>query len=192
MYRAIPESNKLLSRRWREKEREIHQQKLHQMRPTVEIKQPPTFAHLQKKLKKTQMQEGKKGINNSCFLERYTEIERENRILLEKMTHIMQQQQQNLNNTQGVINASQLHNRSALFSAQTAGLHSAQEIGKNPPEINNDLSKTGGLMNVTTGFGAGGNTSALSSQKKSLNRDARRRELIKITLENQALLRRLQ
>jgi len=78
MYRAIPEGNKLLSRRWREKEREIHQHKLSSMKATVEIREPATFSHLQKKLKKSQMQE-----------ERYTEIERENRILLEKMTHIM-------------------------------------------------------------------------------------------------------
>ena len=32
------------------------------MKPTVEIKEPPQFAHLQKKLKKTQMQEGKNKI----------------------------------------------------------------------------------------------------------------------------------
>ena len=54
----MPEANKLLSRRWREKEREIHHQKLQMMRPTVEIREPPTFTHLQKKLKKNQMQEG--------------------------------------------------------------------------------------------------------------------------------------
>ena len=59
MYRAIPEGNKLLSRRWREKEREIHHQKLMAMKPSVEIREPATFAHLQKKLKKNQMQEGK-------------------------------------------------------------------------------------------------------------------------------------
>ncbi len=29
-------------------------------------------------------------LNSIVFVERYTEIERENRILLEKMTHIMQ------------------------------------------------------------------------------------------------------
>jgi alcohol dehydrogenase YqhD (iron-dependent ADH family) len=88
MYRAIPEGNKILSRRWREKDREIHQSKLSQMKPTVEIREPASFAHLQKKLKKNQMQEGKRAIYNH-ILERYTEIERENRILLEKMTHIM-------------------------------------------------------------------------------------------------------
>jgi hypothetical protein len=43
------------------------------------MKEPPKFQHLKKKMKKTQMLE-----------ERYTEIERENRILLEKMTNILQ------------------------------------------------------------------------------------------------------
>jgi len=33
MYRAIPEGNKLLSRRWREKEREIHEKKLINVKP---------------------------------------------------------------------------------------------------------------------------------------------------------------
>jgi len=45
------------------------------------MKEPPKFQHLKKKMKKTQMLE-----------ERYTEIERENRILLEKMTNILQKQ----------------------------------------------------------------------------------------------------
>jgi len=49
------------------------------MKPTVEIREPSQFRHLKKKYKKTQMLE-----------DRYTEIERENRILLEKMTNIMQ------------------------------------------------------------------------------------------------------
>lgn len=58
MYRAIPEGNKLLSRRWREKERVIHMGKLQNMRSAVDMKEPSTFVHLQKKLKKNQMQEG--------------------------------------------------------------------------------------------------------------------------------------
>ena len=60
------------------------------MRATVEIKEPTAFGHLKKKLKKNQMQEGKQHPCLNYNIERYTEIERENRILLEKMTHIMQ------------------------------------------------------------------------------------------------------
>jgi E3 ubiquitin-protein ligase TRIP12 len=61
--------------------------------------------------------------------DRYTEIERENRILLEKMT---------------------------------------------------------GIMNK------GGLSSSLQPPKRSLNRDQRKRDLLKITMENQAILKRLQ
>lgn len=66
MYRAIPEGNKLLSRRWREKERVIHMGKLQNMRSAVDMKEPSTFVHLQKKLKKNQMQEGNNFDCNIC------------------------------------------------------------------------------------------------------------------------------
>jgi hypothetical protein len=69
--------------------------------------------------------------------DRYTEIERENRILLEKMTSIMQKP-----------------NR------------------------------------TSTSFSTDRFTAPIS--KKSLNRAQRKQELLKITLENQAILRRLQ
>lgn len=71
--------------------------KLKEMKATVQIEEPAKFKHLKKKLKKTQMLEG----NSFQFylVDRYTEIERENRILLEKMTNIMQ------------------NNKTALFSA---------------------------------------------------------------------------
>jgi ribosomal protein S4 len=59
MYRAIPTSNKLLQKKWADKEREIHLAKLKEIRPTVEIREPSQFRHLKKKLKKTQMLEGK-------------------------------------------------------------------------------------------------------------------------------------
>lgn len=73
------------------------------------------------------MRNGKK---EALMEQRYTEIERENRILLEKMSNIMQ----------------------------------------NPkPSLYNPY----------------------SGPKKSLNRDKRRKDLVKITLENQAFLKRL-
>ena len=59
MYRAIPTSNKLLQRRWADKERDIHLTKLKEIRATVEIREPSQHRHLKKKLKKTQMLEGK-------------------------------------------------------------------------------------------------------------------------------------
>lgn len=74
--------------------------------------------------------------------DRYTEIERENRILLEKMTSIMQKQ----------------NRTSTSFSQDRFSNYS--------------------------GFN--------TNNKKSLNRAQRKQELLKITLENQAILRRLQ
>ena len=68
---------------------------------------------------------------SNSFLGRYTEIERENRILLEKMSNIMQ------------------NPKPALY---------------NPMRV----------------------------EKASLNRNQRKKELMKITVENQAILRRLQ
>lgn len=59
MYRAIPVGNKLLHRKWADKEREIHERKLREMRPAIDVREPSKFKHLRKKLKKTQMLEGK-------------------------------------------------------------------------------------------------------------------------------------
>lgn len=84
---------------------------------------------------------------------RFTEIERENRILLEKMSNIMQKPQ-NISNVNPNCKFSTFH---ILL------LHSFIAI-----EFKRE-------MHV----------------KNSLNREARRRHLIKITQENQAILRRL-
>ncbi|CDW81952.1 UNKNOWN [Stylonychia lemnae] len=140
MYRAIPTSNKLLQKKWADKEREIHLSKLREIKPTVEIREPSQYKHLKKKLKKTQMLE-----------DRYTEIERENRILLEKMTNIMQN-----------------NNKNASFPLSAGSVNAIQTASTQST------------------------TQALGLQKKSLNREARKRELLKITMENQAFLRRLQ
>ena len=85
-----------------------------------------------------------------CITERYTEIERENRILLEKMSNIMQNPKPN------------------LYSMGMGGV------------------STYGPGSFGAGFTAG------PGVKKSLNREKRRRELVKITQENQAFLKRLQ
>ena len=88
--------------------------------------------------------------------ERYTEIERENRILLEKMTNILQ-------NPKGISHANA---QLSTMNPQAAQTHSQQMSGSG--------SQTG------------------LHYKKSLNREARKRELIKITRENQVILKRLQ
>ena len=117
MHRAIPVSNRFLSKKWEEHNQEVHLEKLRSMKPTVDANSPPVFSHTIKKAKREQLLE-----------ERYTEIERENRLLLEKMSSIM----------------------------------------------------------------SGRPARTRSVKKRSLNQESRRRELVKISQENQALLRRLQ
>lgn len=82
-------------------------------------------------------------------IDRYTEIERENRILLEKMTNIMSAS--NKTATQG-----------ASVTAATI-----------PVKM---------VINSTT---------STIMQKRSLNKEIRKRELLKITMENQTILKRL-
>lgn len=70
-----------MSNKWRDKDHAIHMQKLREMKAQVSLAQPKIHNHLRTKPKNAQMIE-----------ERNTEIERENRILLEKMTSILQNQ----------------------------------------------------------------------------------------------------
>ena len=97
MYRAIPVGNKILASKWMKKDHARLQDNIQNIKASIDVKGPSRVDHLKKKSKKTQMQEGKclmtieryhLPIANS-HLDRYTEIERENRILLEKMTSIL-------------------------------------------------------------------------------------------------------
>jgi E3 ubiquitin-protein ligase TRIP12 len=98
----------------------LHRERLRNMKPAIDNKPPKRHNHLRKNMKREQMME-----------ERFAQIERENRLLLEKMSYIMQR------NT--------LDNKS-----------SALKYGQ------------------------------------SLNKAFRKRELQRITQENQAILRRIQ
>jgi hypothetical protein len=90
--------------------------------------------------------------------------------------------------------------RKNLFTAQTSHQEIIQETAKTTlTPVNNTtassnfntiqhpphISTNAVIFSNTTQGGGGG------SNKRSLNRDQRRKELIKITLENQAFLRRL-
>lgn len=122
MHRAYqpitPANNKLLKKRWDEKRFDNHLQKVQNAKPMIDDKPPKTYVHLHLKLKKMQMEE-----------ERLTIIERDNRILLEKMCHIML--------TRGSVDNKNFYDG------------------------------------------------------KSLNRMARQRELLRVTHENQAIMRRI-
>lgn len=82
MYRAIPVVNKTCAERIRNRNRDIHKQKIKGMRSRVDTSVPSvaSFDHLRNNLKREQILE-----------DRYSEIDRENRILLQKMSDIMKQ-----------------------------------------------------------------------------------------------------
>ncbi|XP_013385747.1 uncharacterized protein C17orf105 homolog [Lingula anatina] len=113
-----PAINKLLKKRWDDTRFDLHRQKVKSARAVIDNKPPKTYMHLHLKLKKLQMEE-----------ERLATVERDNRILLEKMSYIMR--------TRGRV------------------------------DNKNDY------------------------EPRSLNKTKRQRELLRITHENQAILKRI-
>lgn len=78
MYRSVPTSNRLLSKRWSDRDQQLHQYRLQTARPRVDSASPRPCLHLKQRLKQQQLAE-----------DRCTEIERANRILLEKMSIVL-------------------------------------------------------------------------------------------------------
>lgn len=76
--RACPIGNKQCHARLVKKRQDAHKKKLAEMKCSIDNSEPKRHLHLRKNLKKEQLQE-----------ERYAEIERDNRLLLEKMSFIM-------------------------------------------------------------------------------------------------------
>merc|ERR1712154_204455 len=114
----LPTHNKLLQQRWDTTYYNEHRQKVRDAAPMVDTKAPPTYKPLHLKLKKLQLEE-----------ERLATIERDNRILLEKMSYIM---------------------------------------------------RTRGRVDNRNNY-----------EYKSLNREKRQRELLRVTRENQEILKRI-
>ncbi|XP_076453690.1 sperm axonemal maintenance protein CFAP97D1-like [Babylonia areolata] len=114
----LPTHNKLLQKRWDTTYYNEHRQKVRDAAAVVDTKAPPTYMHLHLKLKKLQLEE-----------ERLATIERDNRILLEKMSYIM---------------------------------------------------RTRGRVDNRNNY-----------EYKSLNREKRQRELLRVTRENQEILKRI-
>ncbi len=119
----MPRANKHLDDKWVKHCQGLHRSKLKGMRPAIDNKPPPRYIHLEQNLKKQQMDE-----------ERYSQIERENYLLLDKMSYIMTH-----------------------------------------PQLLDEK-----FMGAPVTFG------------KSLNKDFRKRELMRITEENLQILRRIQ
>lgn len=73
-----PVASKILQKRWDGKHYDDHRRHIVSAKPEIDSTPPVTFMHLHLKLKKLQLEE-----------ERLATIERDNRILLEKMSHTM-------------------------------------------------------------------------------------------------------
>ncbi|XP_033127038.1 uncharacterized protein CFAP97D1-like [Anneissia japonica] len=114
----LPCQSRILQKRWDQKYYEEHRQKVRQAKSMVDTSAPTTYVHLHLKLKKLQLEE-----------ERLATIERDNRILLEKMSLIM---------------------------------------------------RTKGRVDNWNDY-----------EYKSLNKEKRQRELLRVTRENQEILRRI-
>lgn len=123
MHRAVPTGSKVCARREHERRQELHRSRVRNTKPLVDTTEPLTaqFDHVRINLKKEQQLE-----------ERYTEIDRENRILLGKMSTIVKTADQ------------------------------SPEKPRRPPG------------------------------PVSLNQDSRKKELLRITRENGAILKRIQ
>ncbi|CAE7027570.1 Cfap97d1 [Symbiodinium sp. CCMP2592] len=123
MDKAIPCGSKICTKRIKDREQQLHRERVRNMKSQVDTGMPTVaqLDHVKVNLKKEQMME-----------DRYTEIDRDNRILLKKMTDIMKQQ--------------------TTFTP----------------------------------------TGERKSGPSSLNKDARKKELIRITRENQCILKRIQ
>ena len=78
MHRAIPRGKKVLAKRQDERNEEMHYKKLAEVRSQVDVAAPNTYGVLRTKPKKDQLLE-----------ERYSEIERNNKLLLDRMTSII-------------------------------------------------------------------------------------------------------
>ena len=78
MHRAIPRGKKVLAKRQEERKEELHNKKLAEVRSQVDVAAPNTYGVLRTKPKKDQQLE-----------ERYSEIERNNKLLLDRMTSII-------------------------------------------------------------------------------------------------------
>eukprot|EP00768_Dysnectes_brevis_P003054 gnl/Dysnectes_brevis/2207_a2573_2372.p1 GENE.gnl/Dysnectes_brevis/2207_a2573_2372~~gnl/Dysnectes_brevis/2207_a2573_2372.p1 ORF type:complete len:217 (+),score=15.74 gnl/Dysnectes_brevis/2207_a2573_2372:119-769(+) len=78
MDRQIPVANKKLSRKWQARSHQLHRQKIKSMRPSIDNKPPPHYSHMTYNAKKAVREE-----------QRYSEIERANSILLDRMSKHM-------------------------------------------------------------------------------------------------------
>lgn len=79
MHRAQPVASQICTEKVNARSYNLHRQKLATVKPSIDNRPPKMYPHLYQKLKKAQVEE-----------ERCSEIERDNRTLVKRMTEIMQ------------------------------------------------------------------------------------------------------
>jgi len=94
MYRAQLRMKKSLEKKWQRRLDVIHLQRLTDIKARVNMSSPLCLKDRSRKKKQEQLMEG---ITLLHTLERYTEIEKANRILLEKITSIMDTKRETVN-----------------------------------------------------------------------------------------------
>ncbi|KAL4488546.1 hypothetical protein ABPG72_013114 [Tetrahymena utriculariae] len=139
MFRQIPVQSKICFQREHERKVMLHENKIKNMKKMIDNEAPPQYDFLVSRKKKEALQQS-----------RGNEIQRENKILIHKLTQILHRNK-NLN-TQSQQN---LHG-----SAFSSSMYS--------------------------------NMNPFSTTKNSLNQALRKKEFVKIVIENQALLKRIQ
>ncbi|CAF0725761.1 unnamed protein product [Adineta ricciae] len=128
-----PATNRLLQKKWDEKYHSEHQILVRDARPTIDTRPPRTYMHLHMKLKKLQLEE-----------ERTATIERDNRILLEKMAHTMRRTD-NLDNRNyySAKSLNQEKRRRELLRVSRENSTMAKRIVDRKPDLNrNDWSNS--------------------------------------------------
>ena len=93
MDRGIVSLNRHLKKKWDVKMQTEHRERIRSIPKQIDNKPPPTYRHMEYKPKTVQMKEGKLFItidkNHNVSIERYTMIERNNKILMDKMAYII-------------------------------------------------------------------------------------------------------
>merc|ERR1712134_117906 len=94
-------NNKLLKKRWDQRQYDLHRAKVHTSAAVIDNHAPETYMHMHLKLKKLQVEE-----------ERLAVVERDNRILLEKMSYIMR--------TKGLVDNWNNYTQKSLYMSNIA------------------------------------------------------------------------
>ena len=184
--RAIPVGNKQCHARHVKKCQENHRRKLAEMKCSIDNKAPKRHPHLRKNLKKEQLME-----------ERFAEIERDNRLLLEKMSYIMRcaamREATRPRATERPRRRAYQRHKSGRISPRTRPQRAgrAQIVGGAMTDIPLASLARSLVLSFTRRHNSLDNQNPME-YAHSLNREQRKRELQKITRENQAILRRIQ